>query len=119
MRLPIRDDRNLDAEPTGRSLAIHLNSPRASLFEKAMQTFHVVATLQAYPEQRIGRGQVGTVVETLDNDHLLVEFADLNGVTYALTPIPAYALIALRHAPAGRPAGPTRADIAHPSSQTD
>ncbi|HRQ56417.1 MAG TPA: DUF4926 domain-containing protein [Azoarcus taiwanensis] len=67
-----------------------------------MQSFDVVATLQAYPEQRIGRGQVGTVIETLDRNHLLVEFADLNGVAYAITPIPADALIALTHAPVDR-----------------
>lgn len=68
-----------------------------------MQALDVVATLQGYPEQRIGRGQVGTVVETLDGNHLLVEFADLNGVAYAIKPIPVEALIALRHAPADRP----------------
>ncbi len=52
-----------------------------------MKILDVVATLQDFPEQRVARGQVGTVVEGLDSDHVLVEFADLNGVAYALSPI--------------------------------
>lgn len=43
----------------------------------------VASTLQDLPEQRFAKGQVGTVVEALDSDHVLVEFADLSGVAYA------------------------------------
>lgn len=46
------------------------------------------------------KGQVGTVVEELNSDHVLVEFADLNGVAYAISPIPVGQLIELKHAPA-------------------
>jgi hypothetical protein len=34
------------------------------------------------------KGQVGTVLEELDNDHVLVEFADVNGVAYAIATVP-------------------------------
>lgn len=53
-----------------------------------MKVLDVVATLQDFPEQRVVKGQVGTVVEELDADHVLVEFADVNGVAYALAPMP-------------------------------
>lgn len=65
-----------------------------------MKVLDVVATLHALPEQRVGIGQVGTVVEELDNDHVLVEFADLHGVAYAIAPIPVGRLIELKHTPA-------------------
>lgn len=65
-----------------------------------MRVLDVVATLCAFPEQRVGRGQVGTVVEELDRDHVLVEFADLNGVAYAIAPIPVDQLMELKYSPA-------------------
>lgn len=64
-----------------------------------MKTLDVVATLREYPEQHIGKGQVGTVVEQLDGDHVLVEFANLDGIAYAILPIPAEHLIQLKHTP--------------------
>ena len=65
-----------------------------------MKILDVVATLQDFPEQRVAKGQVGTVVEELDSDHVLVEFADLSGVAYALSPIQVGQLIELKHTPA-------------------
>ena len=65
-----------------------------------MKILDVVATLQDLPEQRLAKGQVGTVVEALDSDHVLVEFADLSGVAYALSPIQVGQLIELKHTPA-------------------
>jgi hypothetical protein len=65
-----------------------------------MKVLDVVATTSAIPSARLACGQVGTIVECLDDAHFLVEFADLNGVTYAIEPIPADALIELHHEPA-------------------
>ena len=67
---------------------------------KAMQMFDVVASLQDLPQQQVVKGQVGTVLEELDNDHVLVEFADVNGVAYAIATVPMGQLMKLKHAPA-------------------
>jgi len=64
-----------------------------------MKTLDMVATLRKYAEQHIGKGQVGTVVEQLDGDHVLVEFANLDGIAYAILPISAEHLIQLKHTP--------------------
>ena len=45
-----------------------------------------VALLTDLPTQRLARGQVGTVVEQLDESTLLVEFSDDKGSAYAITP---------------------------------
>lgn len=64
-----------------------------------MKMLDVVATLQEFPELNIDKGQVGTVVEELDGDHVLVEFADLDGIAYAILPMPVKQLIELERAP--------------------
>jgi Domain of unknown function (DUF4926) len=43
----------------------------------------VVALLADLPERGLRRGQVGTIVETLDRDVYEVEFSDDEGRTYA------------------------------------
>jgi hypothetical protein len=65
-----------------------------------MKLLDVVATLQDLPDLHLAKGQVGTIVEELDSKHVLVEFADLDGVTYAITPIPLGLLMELKHSPA-------------------
>ena len=45
---------------------------------------HAVALLTDLPEQRLARGQVGTIVEELDETTLLVEFSDDEGRVYAI-----------------------------------
>jgi hypothetical protein len=65
-----------------------------------MRPLDVVATLDEFPAAHLGKGQVGTIVEELNEDFVLVEFADLNGVTYAIELIPVRKLLALRHTPA-------------------
>lgn len=64
-----------------------------------MKTCDVVATLFEFPEWHVGRGQVGTIVEELDSGHVLVEFANLNGVAYATLAIPVGQLLQLKHTP--------------------
>lgn len=69
-----------------------------------MKMLDVVATLRDFPEQQLVKGQVGTVVEELDCDHVLVEFADVNGVAYVIAPMPVGQLMELKHAPADQAA---------------
>ena len=65
-----------------------------------MKPHDVVATLEEIPAVHLAKGQVGTIVDRLDDDVMLVEFADLGGVMYALEPIPRGKLIDLHHTPA-------------------
>lgn len=64
-----------------------------------MKLLDVVATLEDVPASHLAKGQVGTIVNELSENFVLVEFADLNGVAYALEPIPVGKLIELRHTP--------------------
>jgi len=65
-----------------------------------MKLLDVVATLEDIPAAQLARGQVGTIVDELNEDVVLVEFADLSGVAYAIAPLPVRKLIELRHTPA-------------------
>lgn len=65
-----------------------------------MKLLDVVATLQDFPERNVARGQVGTIVEELDGNNVLVEFSDMEGVAYAIAPIPVAMLMELKHMPA-------------------
>ncbi len=53
-----------------------------------MKLLDVVATLEDLPESRLAKVQVGTIVDELSDNFVLVEFADLGGVAYAIEPIP-------------------------------
>lgn len=64
-----------------------------------MKLLDVVATMEDLPEAHLAKGQVGTIVDELDGEVLLVEFADLDGVAYAVAPISVRKLMALRHTP--------------------
>jgi hypothetical protein len=59
----------------------------------------VVALLADVAAMALARGQVGTVVEQLDEGTLLVEFSDDQGCAYALAPCPHSELLVLRYAP--------------------
>jgi hypothetical protein len=61
----------------------------------------VVALLQNLPTQRLARGQVGTIVEQLDDKTLLVEFSDDQGRAYAIAPCPRADLLVLHYVPEG------------------
>jgi len=64
-----------------------------------MKLLDVVAIVEDMPEMHLAKGQVGTIVDELDKDFVLVEFADSDGVTYAIEPISVRQLMALRHTP--------------------
>ena len=59
----------------------------------------VVALLADLPTHRLGRGQVGTVVELLDDETVLVEFSDEQGRAYAIAPCRRSELLVLHYVP--------------------
>src|SRR5215470_5582103 len=59
----------------------------------------VVALLTDIPAQRLAGGQVGTVVEEVDSETLLVEFSDDQDRAYAVTPCLWADLLVLHHVP--------------------
>jgi hypothetical protein len=59
----------------------------------------VVALLAERPADNLARGQVGTVVETLDGNAALVEFSDDQGRAYAVVPCAFPELIVLHYVP--------------------
>jgi hypothetical protein len=65
-----------------------------------MKLFDVVAIRENLPDRHLVLGQVGTIVDILDAMHVLVEFADLDGIAYAIEPLPLDVLMPLRHEPA-------------------
>jgi hypothetical protein len=58
-----------------------------------------VALLTDLSAARPVRGQVGTVVEQLDDRALLVEFSDDQGRAYAVAPCPRSELLVLHYVP--------------------
>lgn len=69
-----------------------MNSETPSLLD-------VVALLSDIPAQQLARGQVGTIVERLDEKTLLVEFSDDKGHAYAVTPCPVENMLVLHYVP--------------------
>ena len=59
----------------------------------------VVALLADLPAAGLSRGQVGTVVEVLNETVALVEFADNQGRAYAVAPCPWSELLVLHYVP--------------------
>ena len=59
----------------------------------------VVALLADLPAHQLARGQVGTIVEQLDDKTLLVEFSDDQGHAYAIAPCPQADLLVLHYVP--------------------
>jgi membrane protein implicated in regulation of membrane protease activity len=59
----------------------------------------VVAVVKDLPTHKLVMGQVGTVVEILEEGVFEVEFSDESGRTYALLTLPADSLIVLHYEP--------------------
>ncbi len=78
----------------------------------AIQMHDVVALLVDVPAKHfesgqplvLQRGQIGTVVMTYDGATFEVEFADQNGRTYAMLPVPVVNLMLLHQTPLVRAA---------------
>ena len=58
-----------------------------------------VALLTDIPARRLARGQVGTIVQQLDDKTSLVEFSDEQGRAYAVAPCPRAELLVLHYVP--------------------
>jgi len=65
------------------------------------QLLDVVALLTDAPEADLVAGHVGTVVEALDANTVLVEFATDEGEPYAVAALPKRRLLILRYEPVG------------------
>jgi len=66
---------------------------------KRPSVLDVVALLADLPAEGLARGQVGTVVEPLDERTALVEFTDDQGRAYAIAPCPHSELLVLHYVP--------------------
>ncbi len=67
--------------------------------QKAPTLLDVVALLCDLPDQDLVRGQVGTVVDTLNDTTALVEFSDEEGRAFAIAPCPRTDLLVLHYVP--------------------
>jgi len=65
---------------------------------KCPSLFDLVALLTDIPARQLTRGQVGTVIEQLDQDTLLVEFSDDQGSSSAIASCMPSDLLVLHHA---------------------
>ncbi len=65
----------------------------------SIKLLDVVALTEDRPDDKLTRGQVGTVVEVLEPGVYEVEFNDDDGRTYALLPLRANQLLVLRYRP--------------------
>lgn len=66
---------------------------------EAPSVLDVVALLKALPAHNLVRGQVGTVVERLDDKTLLIEFSDDEGSAFAVVPCAQADLLVLHYVP--------------------
>jgi hypothetical protein len=67
--------------------------------ENTIQLLDVVALLDNIEKKGVGVGQVGTVIEILDENAFEVEFCDNNGQTYAVLALRSDQLMPLRYSP--------------------
>jgi hypothetical protein len=67
--------------------------------ERPIQELDVVALTEDLPDQKLVRGQVGTVVFVYGSDAIEVEFVDTDGHTYGLTTLMASQLRPLHYEP--------------------
>jgi hypothetical protein len=65
-----------------------------------IRVLNVVALTEDIPDRGLLRGQVGTVVESLDPGVFEVEFVDNDGKTYAMLPLKSSQLLVLHYQPA-------------------
>jgi len=65
--------------------------------DRGPSVLDVVALLADVPRAGLSRGQVGTVVEDLDRDAVLVEFSSDDGHAYAVEPCLRSSLLVLHY----------------------
>jgi hypothetical protein len=66
---------------------------------RQLNVLNVVALLADRPQEGLARGQVGTIVESLDAETVLVEFSDDQGRAYAVVPCSRPDLLVLHYVP--------------------
>lgn len=81
----------------GRNLA---GDGGASILNHTIRVLDVVALTEDISDRGLLRGQVGTVVESLDQGVFEVEFVDNDGKTYAMLPLKSSQLLVLHYQPA-------------------
>ena len=87
--------------PSGREAVCAVRYVLGSLMSDApakLPLHSTVALLDDMAEQGLRRGQVGTVVDDLDEEMALVEFSDDEGRAYSVAPCPWVVLLPLRAA---------------------
>jgi hypothetical protein len=92
----------MDRSSRGRQPPVsHMLGPRTtnSKPDNRPTVLDVVALLSDLPSHGLARGQVGTVVESLDEKSVLVEFTDDRGEAYAIVPYPRAELLVLHYVP--------------------
>ncbi|MEO1289392.1 MAG: DUF4926 domain-containing protein [Chloroflexota bacterium] len=62
-----------------------------------MKPYDVVALTVDLLDKNLKKGQVGTIIEQLEDEVFEVEFSDLNGVTYAMLALEAEQLMILHY----------------------
>ena len=62
-----------------------------------LKLLDVVALLKEIPEKNLALGQVGTIVEKLENNVFEVEFCDKNGITLATIALESQYLLQLHY----------------------
>jgi hypothetical protein len=72
---------------------------KPTLENSSPSVLDVVALLADRPAQGLARGQVGTVVERLDEQNSLVEFSDDQGKAFAIAPCQDSDLLVLHYDP--------------------
>jgi len=93
------DRANRRGPPTVRHMLGAMMKARHRTRSEAPSLLDVVALLTDLPTQGLARGQVGTVVELLDDKALLVEFSDDQGRAYAVAPCQGADLLVLHYVP--------------------
>ncbi len=68
--------------------------------EENIELLDVVVLTEPIPKLGLRKGELGTVVELLGENVFLVEFADTNGVTYAMPTLSATELLKVYYEPA-------------------
>jgi Domain of unknown function (DUF4926) len=87
------------ADSALRDLLDRVMTPTSEQGNPSRGFLSAVALLRDLPEHGLVRGQVGAVVEPLDEITSLVEFSDDAGRAYAIVACPRDALLVLRTAP--------------------
>ena len=66
---------------------------------ETLELLDVVVLTEALPALKLRKGELGTIVECLDKDVFLVEFADSKGITYSMPVLNASVLMKLYYEP--------------------